>query len=261
MNKKTYIAILIVTITITSCITQKLGSKKYSSLVQEDIKGKVSAVEISRFSIDTASMLVRQDSCCITRTEFDQNGNSIKTGRFTITGVYQGGTQTKYHSNGLIKQISYLNKDKKETARENFFINANGVYIGGDAYDEGKLLRTFKITAQNNYGQWTKFTWYTLDDKIYREEQYTYVENKKIAEVWTEYKDDPKGKIVQDMIFKFNARGEMILQQGIHSHLGQVNQSSNRIFEYDEYGNWVQYIILNSAGIPIRIFKRKLTYR
>ena len=113
MNKKTYIAILIVTITITSCITQKLGSKKYSSLVQEDIKGKVSAVEISRFSIDTASMLVRQDSCCITRTEFDQNGNSIKTGRFTITGVYQGGTQTKYHSNCLIKQISYLNKDKK----------------------------------------------------------------------------------------------------------------------------------------------------
>lgn len=246
----------IAAITLASCIAQT----KYSSLNQEGIKGKVRAVEISRFTIDTLNLLVKQDSCCISRTEFDKNGNSLKTERFTITDVFQGGVYTKYHSNGLIKQISFLNKDKKQTAFENYFINNKGDYSGGEAYDEGKLLRTFKITAQNDYGQWTKLTWYSLDNKIYREEQYTYSDNLKTAEVWTEYFKDPNGKIVQDMIYKYNARGERTLQQGIHSYLGQVNEVSNRIFEYDKYGNWVQYIILNSAGKPIRLFKRKLTY-
>jgi hypothetical protein len=181
--------------------------------------------------------------------------------RFRFGGAYQGGTVTNYHPNGLVKQISFLNKDKRETAREIFFINKDGNYTGGDAYDEGKLLRTFKITAQNEYGQWTKLTWYSLDGKVYREEVYTYEENRKVKELWKEYKSDPNGKIVQDMIYKFNARGEMILQKGIHTFLGTVDQKSDRIFEYDKYGNWVQYIILSPTGKPLRIVKRSLIYR
>jgi len=67
--------------------------------------------------------------------------------------------------------------------------------------------------------------------------------------------------VVQDMMYKYNIRGELILQQGIHSFLGPVNETSNRIFEYDKYGNWIQYIILNSTGKPVRLVKRSLIYR
>lgn len=261
MNNKLCIAILIAATTFTSSVAQRLDNKKYSSLLQEGVKGNVRIAEISRFTIDTLNLLATQDSCCFSRTEYDKNGRSIKTERLTVSGIFQGGIYTKYHSNGLIKKISFLNKDRKETAYENYFINDNGAYTGGEGYDEGKLLRRFKISDQNEFGQWTKLIWYSLDGKIYREEKYTYEENRKIAEVWKEYKDDPNGIIAQDMIYKYNERGERILQQGIHSYLGLVNEVSNRIFEYDKYGNWIQYIILNSSGKPTRMFKRKLTYR
>ncbi len=245
----------------TSCAAQNISAKKYNSLSRDGIKGAVYISETSSYSIDTANKIVRQDSCCITRTEFDKNGNNIKMERITMAGVYQGGTVTKYHRNGLIKQISFMDKDRKTTATENYFIDANGNYTGGDAYDEGKLLRTFKITGQNEYGQWTRLTWYSPDGKIYREEEYTYEGNQRVREIWKAYKDDPNGKIVQDLTLKYNARGEMISQQGIHSQLGQVQQSPNRIYEYDKYSNWIQYIILNPAGKPVRIVKRNLIYR
>jgi hypothetical protein len=253
---------LVVTIVSSDfCNAQSITGKKYSSLMRDGIKGSVSVSETSSYTIDTANKLVRQDSCCITRTEFDKNGNSIKMERLTLAGVYQGGTVTKYHPNGLIKQISFLNKDKKETALENYFIDKDGNYTGGEAFDDGKLLRTFKITSQNEYGQWTKLDWYSLDGKIYREEEYTYDEFRRIKETWNGYKDDPKGKFVQDLTTQYNTRGELISQHGIHSSLGTVNQKPNRIYEYDKYGNWIQYIILDLAGKPVRIVKRNLTYK
>lgn len=235
-------------------------SKKYSSLLRDGLKGEVLLTETSSYTIDTLYKIIRQDSCCINRTEFDKNGNSIRSGRFTINNVYQGGTITTYHSNGLQKEIRYLNKQKTETAREIFFIEKNGNYTGGEAYDEGKLLRAFKISGQNEYGQWTKLNWYSLDGKIYREEVYTYEENRKIKESWKEYKDDPNGLIVQDLSTTYNDRGEMVSQVGIHTFLGTVNQKSNRIFEYDQYGNWIQYIIIDKYEKPIRIVKRRLIY-
>jgi hypothetical protein len=255
------IFLLILTGVINSVNAQSIPGKKYSSLLRDGIKGAVSLSETIRYTIDTVNMIALQDSCCITRTEFDKNGNSVKMERYTLAGVYQGGTVSKYHPNGLIKQIRFLNKDKRETAREDYFIDANGNYTGGNAYDEGKLLRTFKITSQNEYGQWTKFDWYSLDGKIYREEEYKYEENRKIRDIWKEYMDDPKGKIVTDLTTGYNAKGEIITQQGFHTHLGQVNQKPNRIFEYDKQGNWIQYIIVNAAGKPVRIVKRKLVYR
>lgn len=247
--------------TSVSVKVQKPISKFYSSLSRDGIKGNVAMTEISFYTIDTLKKMSIQDSCCITRSIFDRKGNSIKMGRYNTRGVYQGGTETKYHSNGLIKQIRFLNKDNRETAREEYFIDGMGKYTGGDAYDEGKLLRKFKINGQNKYGQWTSFNWYSLDGSVYREEEYIYDENRKIGEVWKEYKDDPKGMVVQDMMYKYNIRGELILQQGIHSFLGPVNETSNRIFEYDKYGNWIQYIILNSTGKPVRLVKRSLAYR
>jgi hypothetical protein len=246
---------------VASCAVQNLPGKKYSSLSRDGIKGAVLITETGGYTIDTVNMIVRQDSCCITRTEFDKNGNSVKMERLNVAGVYQGGTVTEYHPNGLIKQIRFLNKERRETAREDFFIDVNGSYTGGNAYDEGKLLRTFKITGQNEYGQWTKLAWYSLDGKIYREEEYTYDENRKIRDLWKEYMDDPNGKIVTDLTTRYNIRGEITAQQGIHTHLGQVNQNSNRIFEYDKQGNWVQFIILNAAGKPVRMVKRNIIYR
>ena len=77
---------------------------------------------------------INQDSCCITITEFDRKGNGIKVGRYTTGGIYQGGTVTNYHANGLIKRIRFLNKDKRETAREDYFIDGMGKYTGGEAY-------------------------------------------------------------------------------------------------------------------------------
>jgi hypothetical protein len=260
-NKIKTVMSIITAFAFVSGAAQSIPGKKYSSLLRDGIKGAVSISETYRYTIDTANMIALPDSCCITRTEFDKNGNSVKMERYTLGGIYQGGTITKYHPNGLIKQISFLNKDKKVTALEDYFIDATGNYTGGNAYDGGKLLRTFKITGQNEYGQWTKLDWYSLDGKIYREEDYVYEENRKIRDIWKEYIDDPKGKIVTDLTTGYNAKGEIITQQGFHTHLGQVNQKPNRIFEYDNQGNWIQYIIVNAAGKPVRIVKRKLVYR
>jgi hypothetical protein len=87
------------------CDAQINSQKRYSSLSRDGIKGKVSVAETSSYTIDTANRLVRQDSCCISRTEYDKNGNSVKLERFRLGGIYQGGTVTTYHPNGLIKKL------------------------------------------------------------------------------------------------------------------------------------------------------------
>ncbi len=114
--------------------TQKNSREEFNSLSREGIKGNVIKTEVRFFTIDTLKKWINQDSCCITITEFDRKGNGIKVGRYTTGGIYQGGTVTNYHANGLIKRIRFLNKDKRETAREDYFIDGMGKYTGGEAY-------------------------------------------------------------------------------------------------------------------------------
>lgn len=241
------------------CSHNSIQGQTYSSLKRDGLKGAISITETSSWSVDTVKKTTTQDSCCINRFEYDKNGNAVKNESVNIQGVLQSGMLTDYHPNGLLKEIRYIDKDHRVTYREEFYLDAAGNYAGGNAYNEdGKLHRTIKITAQNEFGQWTRLNWYSPDGQLYRTEEYTYDGNKKIKEFWK----DKDGKITMDMSRKYNEKGEMILEEGIHPFQGTVKRNlTNRIYEYDKLGNWTQYSILSPTGNPVRIIKRNIAYR
>lgn len=247
---------------LLSCSVKTIPRNSHSSLSREGLAGRISSMEIMTFTFNPNQNKFIQDSCCATKILYNKQGNNIKSESSDIKGDLQNGIETDYYSNGMIREIRYFDKNRETTAKEEFFLDAAGKYIGGNGYDDGKLLRTFKIFEQNKYGQWTRLNWYSLNGNLYRSEEYKYDEYKKIGELWKEYQEDKEGKVKMNMSYFYNKKGEMISQEGIHPFLGQVKQNmDNRIYEYDMLGNWIQYAILDATGKITKIRKRIFTYR
>ena len=59
--------------------SEKAESKvKYSDLVIDNLKGDIQAIEETPYKADSTGKMGEMDSCCISVTQFDENGNSIK---------------------------------------------------------------------------------------------------------------------------------------------------------------------------------------
>ena len=84
----------------------------HSDLVAENLKGDISAMEESPYKTDSTGKIGDMDSCCITVTEYDENGNSTKSVRKDSKGTVSSESVTTRHANGLFKSISNTAKGK-----------------------------------------------------------------------------------------------------------------------------------------------------
>jgi Zn-finger nucleic acid-binding protein len=237
--------------------TKESKRTRFSTLKTENLKGNIKQIEITRYSIDPVKKELTQDTCCAIRSEYNQDGNITENNSFNIKNIAKNGRLFEYHPNGLLKQIMYINEKKQVTYREVFELDENGNYVGGLAYEENdKLHRTFKILGQNEYGQWTRFNWYSLDGSIYEEQEIIYQDNLKVYEVWKK-----NNEIVMDFRTTYDAKGEKLSEEGKHPFLGTVNNRINsRIDAYDEKGNWTQKTFFTKEGNISKVIKRKILY-
>jgi hypothetical protein len=232
-------------------------NKIYSTLKASAIKGQVKIIEQRSYSVDRVNPdSLIQDSCCINKEEYDVNGNLTKSETYNIKGEFNSGRLFSYYPNGLIKKIEYIDKERKETYREEFVLNATGNYEGGSGYREGILHRTYKIPSQNEYGLWTKFSWYSLDGKLYRAEEFSYDGNRLVRTIWKV--DD---KIDRDEQKMYNEKGENTFTKSTGSRPFFNFESKKRTDTYDSLGNITQYSLLDADDRLTKVIKRIYYYR
>lgn len=228
----------------------------YSTLKASGIKGPVKTIEMISYSVDkTDKGKLIQDSCCANNEEYNANGNIVKSESRDIRGKLTNGRLFSYYDNGLIKSIAYIDKDRKETYREDFILDERGNYKEGSGYREGILHRNFRIPSQNEYGLWTRFDWYSLDGKLYRAEEFMYEGNKLIRTLWK-----VNDTIDRDEQKTYNQKGEHVYTKSTGSRPFFNFENKRRIDKYDDKGNVTQYSILDLSDQPIKVFRRIYQY-
>ena len=52
---------------------------KYSDLANDQLKGNIESIEDTPYQVDSTGKIGAMDSCCINVTEYDANGNAVKS--------------------------------------------------------------------------------------------------------------------------------------------------------------------------------------
>lgn len=198
------------------------------------------------------------DSCCITVSDYDENGNNVKwTSKDSKGNVKETGIITRY-DNGRWKGQTNT-KDGKTTSFETT-VDEKGNYNGGKAYDTtGKLELYYTGLSQNEYGQ--VLSWKQWDkDSVFRMEG-TATYDKYLQTSFTA--KDSVGKVKNSSTSKYNDKGEQIERSFTNvTKDSSVTTVTKFTYEtHDEMGNWTQRTEWNDKGKATKITKRTYIYR
>ena len=240
---------------------EKEAEKKsmYSDLVAENLKGDISAIEESPYKTDSIGKMGAMDSCCISVSEYDENGNNVKwTSKDSKGNVKEGGTTTRYE-NGMWKGGTNTN-DGKTTSSMETTMDDKGNYNGGNAYDSaGKLEFYYTGLSQNEQGQVLSWKQWDKDSVFRMEGSATY---DKYLQTSFSLKDSV-GKLKNSSATKYNDKGEQIevSNTNVTKDSSTTKVTMYKYDAHDEMGNWTQRTEWNDKGKATKITKRTYTYR
>ncbi len=256
--KKLLLPVLL--LALLSCNNQS-GEKKdmYSDLVAENLKGNVMSVEETSYTPDSTGKTGEMDSCCVSLTEYDENGNVVKW--------------TSKDSKGTVKEYANIFRNEKGlwTGQENFKdgksngsfktqMDDKGNYTGGQSFDtSGKLEYYYTGLSQNEQAQ--ILSWKQWDkDSVFRAEGIaTY--DKYLQTAFT--MKDSVGKVKNSSVRKFNDKSELVesTDTEVKKDTTEVKVTKYTYDAYDPTGNWTQRTTLNEKGKATKVVKRTYAYR
>ena len=85
---------------------------KYSSLVSQNLKGDISSVEETPYKTDSTGKIGEMDSCCVSVTEYDENGNDTKSVSKDSKGNPSSETVITHYPDGSFKSVANTAKGK-----------------------------------------------------------------------------------------------------------------------------------------------------
>ena len=244
---------------LTACNSGKENAMVMSDLTTENLKGDISSYEETPYKTDSTGKMGDMDSCCISVSEYDENGNAAKNTSRDSKGVIKTESVITRHPNGAFKSATNTEKGKTTSSFETK-VDEKGNYNWAQALDSnGKLDVYYTEIKQNGDGMVTG--WKEFDkDSVFRQSG----ESKYDKNMQTGFTlKDSLGKVKQTSISKFNDKGEQI--ENSNTTITK-DSTTTKITKYtyeahDETGNWTQRTTWDDKGKATAIAKRTYTYR
>lgn len=231
----------------------------FSDLVADNLKGDISSIEETPYKTDSSGKIGEMDSCCISVSEYDENGNNSKNVSRDSKGAITSESVITRHPNGLFKSIANTEKGKSTGGFETK-VDDKGNYIWAGAIDSaGKGDVYYTNITQNEAGEVTG--WKQFDkDSVFRQSGESKYDGHKMLESTTK---DSVGNVKNTNTAKYNDKGE---QTEFSSTRITKDTTTTKVTKYtyethDEKGNWTQRTTWDDKGKATKIAKRTYTYR
>jgi hypothetical protein len=225
----------------------------------ENLKGDVSSIEESPYKTDSTGKIGEMDSCCISITEYDENGNGIKQISKDSKGNISSESVLTRHPNGLFKSISNTAKGKSTGGFETKIDDKGKVIWAGEIDSNGKGGVYYTDITQNEFGEVTGWKQYCKDSVFKMSGESKYDKHMRLESSTK----DSSGKVVNSNSLKYNDKGELTESSNTKVVKDSTTTKITK-FTYethDEMGNWTHRTSWNDKGKATAISKRVITYR
>lgn len=231
----------------------------FSDLVADNLKGNISSIEETPYKTDSSGKIGEMDSCCISVTDYDENGNSSRSVSKDSKGTVTNESVFTRHPNGLFKSIANT-KDGKSTGGFDTQVDDKGNYTWAAAIDSnGKVDVYYTDIAQNDVAEVTAWKQYSKDSvfKMTGESKY---DGHKMLESTVK---DSVGKVTNTNTAKYNDKGEPIERSNTtYKNDTATTKITKYTYEsHDDMGNWTQRTEWDDKGKAVKIVKRTYMYR
>jgi hypothetical protein len=240
--------------------SEKAESKvKYSSLVSQNLKGDISSVEETPYKADSTGKIGEMDSCCVSVTEYDENGNDTKSVSKDSKGNPSSESVIIHHPNGLFKSVANTAKGKSTGGFETK-IDDNGKTIwAGEIDSNGKGGVYYTNITESEYGEVTGWKQFDKDSVFRQSGEAKYDKHLFLSFVMK----DSVGKVKNTSTAKYNDKGEQI--ESSNTEITK-DSTTTKVTKYtyeshDDMGNWTQRTTWDEKGKATGITKRTYTYK
>jgi hypothetical protein len=199
------------------------------------------------------------DSCCISVSEYDENGNNTKSTSKDSKGTLSSESMFVHHPNGLFKSISNTAKGKS-TGGFDTKIDEKGNYSwAGEIDSNGKGGIYYTNITQNEVGEVTGWKQYDKDSVFRQSGESTYDKHLFLSGTTK----DSVGKTKNTSTAKYNEKGEQteFSYTDLTKDTAKTTVTKYTYESHDEMGNWTQRTTWNDKGKATGITKRTYTYR
>lgn len=239
--------------------TASKSTTMHRDLSSENLKGDISSYEETPYKTDSTGKIGEMDSCCITKTDYDENGNAVKSVSKDSKGAISNESVLTRHPNGQFKSAAD-SKNGKSTGGFETTIDDKGNFNWARAIDSnGKTDVYYTNITQNEVGEVTG--WKQFDkDSVFRQTGESKYDGHKFLESTTK---DSVGKIKNSGKAAYNDKGE---QTEFSNTTVTKDSTTTKVTKYtyethDEMGNWTQRTTWDDKGKATAITKRTYTYR
>ncbi len=231
----------------------------YSDLVSENVKGDVSSIEETPYKVDSMGKMGDMDSCCVSITDYDENGNSIKQVSKDSKATITNESVLTRHPNGLFKSISNTEKGKNTGGFETRLDENGNISWAGEIDSNGKGGMYYINIMQNEVGEVTGWKQFDKDSVFRGEGEAKYDKHVQLSFTFK----DSVGVVKNSNSFMYNDKGERT--ESSNTNVGK-DSTTTTVTKYtyeahDEMGNWTHRTTWNDKGIATKMVMRKFTYR
>ena len=225
----------------------------------ENLKGDVSSVEESPYKTDSTGKIGEMDSCCVSITDYDENGNGVHQVSKDSKGTISTESVLTRHPNGLFKSIRNTAKGKSTGGFDVKIDDKGTITWAGEIDSNGKGGMYYTNIMQNEVGE--VIGWKQYDkDSVFRGEGVA--EYDKHLQLSFTFKDSV-GVVKNSSSSKYNEKGEQTERS--NTNVGK-DSTTTTVTKYtyethDEMGNWTQRTTWNDKGKATGISKRTISYR
>lgn len=231
----------------------------FSDLVADNLKGNISSIEETPYKTDSSGKIGEMDSCCISVSDYDENGNNSKTISKDSKGTVTNESVITRHPNGLFKSIANT-KDGKSTGGFDTKVDDKGNYTWAAAIDSnGKVDVYYTDIAQNEVAEVTAWKQYSKDSVFKMTGESKYDKHKMLESTVK----DSVGKVANTNTAKYNDKGEPIERSNTtYKNDTATTKITKYTYEsHDDMGNWTQRTEWDDKGKAVKIVKRTYMYR
>lgn len=257
------ILIIMVGLFVLSCNNAKdkdaAKTVTFSDLVADNLKGNISSIEETPYKTDSSGKVGEMDSCCISVTEYDENGNSAKSVSKDSKGTISNESVLMRHPNGLFKSVSNT-KDGKSTGGFETKLGDDGKVNWAAAIDSnGNVEVYYTDITQNEVGEVTAWKQYDKDS-VFRMTGESKYDKHKMLESTTK---DSVGKVKRTNAAKYNDKGERTeFSNTTYKDDSPTTKVTKYTYEsHDDMGNWTQRTEWDDKGKAVKVVKRSYVYR
>ena len=231
----------------------------FRDLESENLKGDISSAEETPYKTDSTGKIGEMDSCCVSITEYDENGNGIKQVSKDSKGTLSSESVLTRHPNGLFKSISNTAKGKSTGGFETKIDDKGVITWAGEIDSNGKAGVYYTSITQNEVGEVTGWKQFDKDSVLRLMGESTYDKHLFMGSTTK----DSVGKVKNSSSAKYNDKGEQI---EFSNTSVTKDSSTTKVTKYtydshDDNGNWTQRTTWDDKGKATKIVKRTYAYR